>query len=124
MVLHEELPIPVSSLLEPAYGEWSQQEELRSNDFQTLRNFRARSSFANSSGAPIGSLVTFVVSDITLKSQKFKNVAYMKMNQIQKIMNYERNPIGSFPQMKSKKSCHVMVNDKLVVEEFMCAPPS
>lgn len=116
MVLHEELPIPVSSLLEPAYGEWSQQEELRSNDFQTLRNFRARSSFANSSGAPIGSLVTFVVSDITLKSQKFKNVAYMKMNQIQKIMNYERNPIGSFPQMKSKKSCHVMVNDKLVVE--------
>ncbi|KAM3702347.1 hypothetical protein ACJW31_04G019600 [Castanea mollissima] len=115
MVLHEELPISVSSLLDPAYGEWSQHEELRSNEFQTLRNFHAIFNLESSSGAPIDVPETFVVHLISRESSKLNNVAYMKKEHIRKIRNSVQNPIsdvkGTMP-----KSCHVIVEGKLVVE--------
>ncbi|KAM3750179.1 hypothetical protein ACB098_04G018200 [Castanea mollissima] len=116
MVLHEELPISVSSLLEPAYGEWSQHEELRSNEFQTLRNFHAVFNLESSSGAPIDVLENFVV--FLRENSKSNNVAYtnIKLKHIRQILNYKQNPIGRFKGILPRKSCHVIVEDKLVVE--------
>ncbi|KAL0009585.1 hypothetical protein SO802_011087 [Lithocarpus litseifolius] len=116
MVIHEEIPIPVPSLLERAYGEGSQYEELGFHDFQPMRNFHADPTFDYSSGAPNdSSAISVMVSDITSNQKKFKNLAYMKEEQIKKIMINKQRQSILFP-LTFKTDCHVVVNDKLVVQ--------
>ncbi|XP_030962555.1 vesicle-fusing ATPase-like isoform X2 [Quercus lobata] len=115
MVIHEEIPIPVPSLLEPAYGEGSQYEEPRFHDFQPMRNFRTDPTFYGSSGAPIdSSAISVKVSGITSNDTKFTNLAYMKVEQIEKLMINKQ--LQSRWSKTFKKNYHVVVNDKLVVQ--------
>lgn len=51
------------------------------------------------------------VSDVTSNHAKYKNLAYMKEKEIAKIMIKSRLSPSTF-----KKNCHVVVNDKLVVQ--------
>lgn len=51
------------------------------------------------------------VSDVTSNGANFKNLAYMKEKEIAKIMIKSRLSSSTF-----KKNCHVVVNDKLVVQ--------
>lgn len=54
---------------------------------------------------------------ISHESLKLNNVAYMKREDIREFMKFERNPIRDFiGMMPPRKSCHVIVEGKLVVE--------